>query len=1430
METNRGPKEDGQKWREKEIPQGVLESDALRINLEETAVERVAVHPKYKVLQETVTGYRGILKTVETLLFELNHPFKNWEIILPEMRAFALKNFSSYARHPKGPQAISVIIDVFLDAVMNSDREALQAKAIDHLLGYIEKIVSELDGSNQENLLPVLRACFQHLSSLPEKQFFFLASSHIPLKRIGQIFLRKLPEGSTLGEFNELLIRSLRAAYGYWLQEEDPRLWFGRGEDGSSSLWEKETDILEGISHQRLREFLAHLDQLSSMDGSVETLRNLLTLPGYLEIIRAYKEIPHRLIGPSMEAKEGVEDQLAKNWKILALFKIMEIQGLQDVHEETLREINHTLVELIRKEPPERMEKFLLKTFSLLKSSVENYPQTALQCIQTIGAEVFNRGYSPLVEVFLEQVLHFGFQYPGVKGVNANWQLICNSSHLINVRVWLDLIARNPKWCSTLLSALTINLKLGGTCIKDTDLFQKEVTKLLNADIEPVYNLIKQLAKLLPVYFNEIGAEGRLRDVTTEIDEIYHRKDVLIHFLRKQSHVESSNLIEDFIKEIFRFWRLKEKSGLSSFLPPEIYENLEAEGSFVDEVHQVVRKIYEEKGFSKEEDLLGLTDSEIEDFMAREPSISKTEKERVALLIKIYRLVNQKYNLGFQEIDYHLQEASRWGFEGLEQLQKVLDRNDTLECLESLLTYLEGLKKIIVSPQRFEAREDIYRKRHIAVDIPSMYGRYREKKFDALGLTFRLENLANIYFERLIDSLDLSFITRATFFQVIIVIRYFFRAMQVDGISSHRLDTHLKLLEKSLEIKRFSFTQYLDIFRGFSEGVKDILSVYYVNAHKNNLNDLIRQMGRENLLPNYFPPAGEEVGPSEFIHQIGERFLRGLISGTFGLQSLDNFLARIQLTLSEQKETLNEDDLDLLMTYDPKKVCCPIHRPNSLTNDLIHLGSKGYNLAVLASDGVPVPPGFIVTTEVFRCWRIIEQYKHAHDHLDREIRSGIQQIERATGREYGSPGHPLLLAVRSGATISMPGMMATLLNVGINEEIVEGLAQSTGEAWFAWDNYRRFIQSWGMSFGMEREVFSEIMRKHKSRHGVEKKRQFSWPEMKQLALAYRRAVEEKHITLYEDPWAQLQVAIQQVLSSWDSTKAKQYREIMGISDSWGTAVIVQAMVFGNLSLSSGSGVVFTAHPYRKIRRVELWGDFTPGNQGEDIVGGLVSTYPISREQKQMDEREGGLSLEEDFPEVYRRLFEITKTLVYEKKWNPQEVEFTYQSPKEAGLYILQTRDMVSTKREKFEVFSPSASLQESFIGKGIGVSGGALSGRVVFTLKDIQRLRKKEPGIPLILVRSDTVPEDIQEISLTDGLLTAKGGQTSHAAIVAFELDKTAVVGCHNLAILENEGRCLINRTLVKQGDYISLDGRKGLVYLGKHEIKDEGEPYHGLV
>jgi pyruvate,orthophosphate dikinase len=284
-------------------------------------------------------------------------------------------------------------------------------------------------------------------------------------------------------------------------------------------------------------------------------------------------------------------------------------------------------------------------------------------------------------------------------------------------------------------------------------------------------------------------------------------------------------------------------------------------------------------------------------------------------------------------------------------------------------------------------------------------------------------------------------------------------------------------------------------------------------------------------------------------------------------------------------------------------------------------------------------------------------------------------------------------------------------------------------------------------------------------------------------------------------------------------KARAYREIMGISQDWGTAVIVQAMVFGNLSSSAGSGVLFTANPHRKMRRVVLWGDFTPSNQGEDIVSGLVSTYPISNEQGELSDREEEMVLEETFPAVYDYLDKMAKLLVYEKRWNPQEIEFTFESPEIEDLFILQTRDMVTKEREAILAFTPSEALYDSYLARGTGVCGGALCGKAVFSLKDIVELREKDPGTALILIRSDTVPDDIKEISMADGLLTARGGQTSHAAIVALRLEKTCVVGCRGLVLLKEKGKCRIKQKEVQIGDYIGIDGRNGSVYFGCHPV-----------
>jgi len=400
-------------------------------------------------------------------------------------------------------------------------------------------------------------------------------------------------------------------------------------------------------------------------------------------------------------------------------------------------------------------------------------------------------------------------------------------------------------------------------------------------------------------------------------------------------------------------------------------------------------------------------------------------------------------------------------------------------------------------------------------------------------------------------------------------------------------------------------------------------------------------------------------------------------------------------------------------------------------------------------------------------------------------------------------------------------MMISFLNVGINQSIVEGMIRKTSKPWFAWDCYRRFLQGWGMSYGIERDNFDELMNFFKGKHGVLKKIQFTPDQMRGLALAYRETIMNNGIEITDDPKSQLQIAIDQVFKSWFSKKAQAYREILGISENWGTAVIVQSMAYGNLDTGSGTGVLFTRNPQEMGDRVMLWGDFANGAQGEDIVSGLVKTLPISNEQKPFEDRTSQISFEESFPEIYSRLLGISRNLIYKERWGAQEIEFTFEGKSGENLYILQTRDMALRRKESFMAFLPSEQLSLSYLSRGIGVGGGALSGRVVFDLDEIYELRKKDPGTPLILVRSDTVPDDIRHISAADGLLTARGGSTSHASIIANRLGKTCVVGCNNLAVWENEKRCTINERLIKVGDFLSIDGRNGSVYAGKHDAKE---------
>ncbi len=1327
----------------------------------------------------------GILKVLNKLLYELHHPYRNWRLLLPELRSFVLKNAPRYVSHPQGPRCAYLFVTIFLEAMEDEAKQLPPEDAAELIGAYLDRLVSLLSSAQLQAYSATMRDIFIELGKLPSEKILLLARIYHPLMRTFNVLLSKFNDlGDDWQVLADLAYRLFDETYNYWLTQKDPTDYF-------------QSSMPEAISHATIQ---AHIKELKASTAQ-NFLDKMSNLPTYMDIVKGYQQI-----GEKLKKSTGEDERLTY------LFRIMETDGLLMLHESTLKEINRALVQMVRRQNYEEIEEFFLKTFQLLKCNVEKYPETALQLIKTLGTEIYKRNNSRMVEAFLAQAVRFGFQYSRVSGFTREWQPIDNPAHIVNIRVWLGLIEQNPEWFCTLLSALIINIKLTGTCIRDTDLFQKEVTRLLNSNVSPVYNLVKQFAKLLPVYYNDIGAEGLLRDVSTELDEITQRQDRLVHFMRKQCHVESNNWIVDFMRAVFAFWRTADKAQIAGFVPQEVLEQIDAAGAYVESVHGITKALFEKQGYTEEEQLLQCPLAETEQLIQGLDAYPEQERRRVFLMIRMYHLLNLKYNLGFQEIQEQLVEAKKIG---LPDMLDVLQKDDVYECLDVLFEAMEKLQKIILSSEVFEVSEEVLQKRHVTTDIPSVYGYYRERKFDALSLSFRLENLANIYLEKLVEALNPGLLTKGNLDKVIKGLKLFLRAMDINGIASRRLVHLVDLLERTLQVKRFAFRQYVDLFRSLSEALKDVIYTHYTNYHRDNLAIIVPSLDKNTLLPRYAPQLDDD--PKGSLSRISESFERDLIAETPGLQAMDNYISRAYQILNDQGARLQGAAADILMVYDPEKLFCALHNPNPLNDDAIHLGSKAFHLTRLVKLGVHVPPGVVLTTEFFRYEKVVRGYPPAWRDFVDKLHQQLAIIEKQTGREFGSTDNPLLLSVRSGGLISMPGMMSTIHNLGINPEIVEGLAKQTGNPKFAWDTYRRFIHSWGLASGIGREPFHALISDAKKRYGITKKKEFTAEQMEELAFAYREVVESHGIYVPEDPLMQLLDACSYVIESWDEPKAKEFRRLMDISDAWGTSVLLQEMVFGNLNQKSGTGVLFTSHPRRSLSRVTLWGDYTPENQGEDIVGGVVSTLPISIEQSELDGRPKEQSMEVCFPEIYQSLLKLSRHLVYERHWNNQEMEFTFQGESADSLYLLQTRDMVMAKAKNLPKFCRTPKFNQSILARGMGVYGGALAGLAVFNREHIDLLRQKYPDTPLILIRSDTVPEDISEISATDGLLTARGGQTSHASIVTIRLQKNCVVGCEVMVVYEAKGYCTFKDTVIKVGDAVSIDGQSGLVLKGHH-------------
>jgi pyruvate,orthophosphate dikinase len=499
------------------------------------------------------------------------------------------------------------------------------------------------------------------------------------------------------------------------------------------------------------------------------------------------------------------------------------------------------------------------------------------------------------------------------------------------------------------------------------------------------------------------------------------------------------------------------------------------------------------------------------------------------------------------------------------------------------------------------------------------------------------------------------------------------------------------------------------------------------------------------------------------------------------------------------------------------------------------LGGKGANLAEMSSLGLPVPPGFTISTEA--CTDYYDNGKSINDEIKKQVNDSLAEVEKITGKKFGDNENPLLFSVRSGARLSMPGMMDTVLNLGLNEKAVEGLIKKTNNPRFAWDSYRRFIQMFAnVVMGVNTSILESQLEDLKEARGVEEDTDLSAEDLQELSEVYKQVLHEEFgKTFPTDPKEQLWQAIGAVFGSWNNARAIKYRDMHGFAHDWGTAVNVQSMVFGNTGDNSATGVCFTRDPStgEKI----FFGEFLVNAQGEDVVAGIRTPSPINDASKN-DSNRDQKSLEDIMPKAFGELTDIYQKLEKHYK-DMQDIEFTIE---DGTLYILQTRngkrtinaglkiavDLVSegllTEKEALLRIDPEdlnkllhprldPDATKKNLAKGLPASPGAACGQIVFTAE--HAVEWAEAGKKVLLVRQETSPEDIAGMNAAVGILTARGGMTSHAAVVARGMGKPCVAGCSVLEINENAKTLRIGSETYKEGDYITFDGGTGEVFEG---------------
>jgi pyruvate,orthophosphate dikinase len=1356
-------------------------SKALEVNLAKTRDTDILIPEDQKWFAELSKSYWGIYKRTQEFIKELNHQYINYQYVIENLHNISLTDLWFYNSLEESEEALTVLVNIFKKLFEANLQESQRELLITTLIKFIDRLakLGEFPKSIIHWCLDIIKA------DIGNYEILYIRNSGY-----FKTYLNKIAE---LPEYNQDVLEMtsglLSKCIDYWEETSRVEKWF---QEKSSLFHSDNSDKIKDIGKPFFEGLRVQLKNASEWSKLCEMLF-------FNDISNYFRRFSERF-DTSLE-------------KIYYIFYLIHLPGMVQLKNHLLYDMNRLLRNVLKELDENETTTFLTNIMVLFEELKEQHTGTVLDCIQTLGKEVIDTGDQKIISYFIKGLIEFGFVYPGELTVNSDWQIQVNTNHVKNIRVWLELVEHSPETMKELLSALIVNLKLGGIFISDTDLFQRDVTKLLNSNIEPVFKQMKQLARIFPVYFRDIGAEGKLREVTTAVDELSRRKDRLIHFLRKQIHTESNNTHIELAKKIIQYWYDGNAEPLRRAVPEDVFQLLDTKSEWYVHVHEILAELCRRKDAAPEQ-LLLLDVGELEQSIFAISSGNSRDKRRVYYLLQLYSLLMEKYSLESENIVLMLKGYRFFSNKDIEELRQALMKNDITAALEQVYKLMRHLKKIIVDPNTSEALENIYYKRHVAIGIPSMYGQYIEPKFEALGLMFRLEKAAAKLMVELLQDINLEYISAKTFRHVYEVLGLFKEGLELDGIYNQGFDSNFEMFKYSLTSPSFSLDQYINIFQFMAQNVKQIIGEYFLDVYENPLKVAI---------PQIFAFKGSLSDPKgkQLYHMESEKFFREILSSAFLVQDLDNFITNLVSTLRSMVDSYSSDIIKNMMTYDPDLTISPLYKETVEMDNPVFLGAKAYFLKKMISYDFPIPHGFVLTTEVFRHRKIITEHPYMEQEVDQLILNHIWEIEKITKQQFGNPKNPLLFSVRSGTAISMPGAMRTFLNVGMNDEIAETFSKKPNHSWTAWDCYRRFIQSWGMAYGIERDVFDSVILGHKVKYGVEQKKQFNPEQMKDIAYSYKKVLEDYGIHIEKDPFKQLKQAILSVIDSWSSGRAIYYREHLQIADEWGTAVIVQKMALGNLSNNSGTGVVFTNSPLKNKSGIDLYGDFTLCSQGEDIVSGLVHTLPITESQRREYYSDCSLSLQSEFPGIYNSLLDLATQLIETYGYMHQEIEFTFESDNPEDLYILQTRNQKLKKQKNFATFIPAPD-DMKLAGRGIGIGGGALTGILTFDMEDLKEALRNHPEEKRILVRPDTVPDDIPLIFSCDGLITGKGGATSHAAVTAASLGKVCVVNCKGLTVNEAEKRCKINGVSFKSGDRISIDGNLGNVYEGVYDIQYE--------